>query len=623
MRRAPRIICLALLLAACGEEVDPIGKGAGDGGATDGDDTGGDTGDTDADTDTDTDTDDPPPDSDGDGTHDGADCAPNDPDIHPGAVDIPYDGIDQDCDGLDLTDFDGDGYDADHTGGTDCNDEDPSINPGAIDEENDLDDDCDGEIDEDVPIIPTDWPIRLGGSSGALTTADRVRNADDGTLWVMGTFDGLVDFEPTHERSDTIENEGGTPDLYMASVGGDRRLGMALVVSSSSGGSIEVGGMDLDPGDSLTLSASFVDAVDLDGSAREYSRESQGGTDGLIGRFNDMGDLSWASSFGGAGQDRAAGAVQRPLGGVFVAGEVGGDAGYFGAGSATTGQGTTAVLSTTASGDADGVLIRYDVSGTPEWVQTFPASTAGEWVSPVDVLAAEHQVIVVGTFSGTIDLDPSATTERPATAAGDADIFIVAVDAETGALEWSAVLPCSGTATAGHASMDASGNILVVGSFSGTIDLDPGPTDTADAAVGGTDGFAVQLDSSGAHTWSTVLGGSGDDTLTAGDLASGGGAALVGGFSDTTSVGGTTLVSVGGADCLAMTVDGTGAVGWARGLGSADDEICTSVSASPDGYVYFSGPITRAFDFSVSGVDDLRRPSGAADAWVHRLPFTP
>jgi len=49
-------------------------------------------------------------DGDKDGFYYDEDCNDNDTTIHPGAEEIPYNGIDEDCNGEDLEDVDGDGY---------------------------------------------------------------------------------------------------------------------------------------------------------------------------------------------------------------------------------------------------------------------------------------------------------------------------------------------------------------------------------------------------------------------------------------------------------------------------------------------------------------------------------
>src|SRR5690606_7416351 len=89
-------------------------------------------------------------------------CDDTDPAIHPGATEIPVDGIDQDCDGEELCYFDGDGDGFGDqlqgssdltcstgslaTVGGDCNDADGSVHPGATDLPADgIDQDCNGE----------------------------------------------------------------------------------------------------------------------------------------------------------------------------------------------------------------------------------------------------------------------------------------------------------------------------------------------------------------------------------------------------------------------------------------------------------------------------------------------
>ena len=106
--------------------------------------------------------------TDGDGddyTPNQGDCNDNDTNIHPGAIEICDDDIDNDCDGNTdcydsdcandpvcqiCTDVDGDGYysEAYCDGAQDCNDSDVNINPGATEIcDNGIDNDCDGAVD--------------------------------------------------------------------------------------------------------------------------------------------------------------------------------------------------------------------------------------------------------------------------------------------------------------------------------------------------------------------------------------------------------------------------------------------------------------------------------------------
>ena len=109
-------------------------------------------------------------DADGDGFAAGEDCDDGDASVNAGATEV-CDGIDNDCDGeVDegvtstwFADADGDSYgdpaapieacsqpEGAVSAATDCDDTDPSVTPAASERCDGIDNDCDGEIDEDV-----------------------------------------------------------------------------------------------------------------------------------------------------------------------------------------------------------------------------------------------------------------------------------------------------------------------------------------------------------------------------------------------------------------------------------------------------------------------------------------
>ncbi|MHC4269353.1 MAG: putative metal-binding motif-containing protein, partial [Planctomycetota bacterium] len=77
------------------------------------------------------------------------DCDDTNAAINPGATEILYNGIDDDCNATtpDTVDADGDTYSSD----VDCDDTDATVYPGAPELCDGIDNDCDGDTDEDPP----------------------------------------------------------------------------------------------------------------------------------------------------------------------------------------------------------------------------------------------------------------------------------------------------------------------------------------------------------------------------------------------------------------------------------------------------------------------------------------
>ncbi|MCB9766028.1 MAG: FG-GAP repeat protein [Alphaproteobacteria bacterium] len=88
-----------------------------------------------------------------DAVADATDCDDGRPAINPAQTDVVGDGLDQNCDDVDGTDGDGDGWASVASGGADCDDADASVNPGATEGWYDgADQNCDGASDYDADV---------------------------------------------------------------------------------------------------------------------------------------------------------------------------------------------------------------------------------------------------------------------------------------------------------------------------------------------------------------------------------------------------------------------------------------------------------------------------------------
>ncbi|MCP4806035.1 MAG: hypothetical protein GY913_34395 [Proteobacteria bacterium] len=160
-----------------------------------------------------------------DGYDENADCDDRDQEIHPGAEEVWYDGVDQDCDGHD-DDQDRDGYDR----AEDCDDRNDDAYPGAWETWYDgIDQDCSGDDDHDQDgdgwSVPDDCDdTDAGVRPGAPETCDGRDQDCDGSIdeGLTGpfTFYEDVDEDGYGSGRELVSSTCEAPDGYAYS-GGD------------------------------------------------------------------------------------------------------------------------------------------------------------------------------------------------------------------------------------------------------------------------------------------------------------------------------------------------------------------------------------------------------------------
>ena len=310
--------------------------------------------------------------------------------------------------------------------------------------------------------------------------------------------------------------------------------------------------------------------------------------DAFVAKLSHSGEHIWSTYLGGSGWDEAYSVAVDASGDVVATGTTD-SSGWVSGG-----------FDTSYNGGTDAFLVRLSSSGAHLW-STYLGGSGTQWGMGVDLDASGYAVVVGYSTSGNWVSGGFDVTYN----GGTYDAFVARLS-PSGVHTWSTYLGGSDSDYALGVAADASGNVLVTGGTcsSGWVS---GSFDTIFNG-GASDAFVVKLAPSGAHIWSAYLGGSSDDqgqgvavdasgnVVVTGDTRSGGW--VYGGFD--------TILS-GNGDAFVAKLSPTGAHIWSTYLGGTINGSGRGVAVDAFGNVVVTGSassnplISSAFDKSFSG----------------------
>ena len=271
----------------------------------------------------------------------------------------------------------------------------------------------------------------------------------------------------------------------------------------------------------------------------------------------------------------------------------------------------------------EGHFIEPDLPGTGEPPITNAAlavrfgGPGAEQVAGAVTDAAGNSYLA-GSFTESADFDPGSGITT-LTSLGASDGFL-AKYSDLGALLWVVQLGGAGGETVNALARDATGNLYVGGSFSGSTDFDPGPGFQVLNSVGGDDGFVAKYSSTGALVWARRFGGTGSDAVN--DLAvdAAGTSYAAGVFSGQAHAlpqSGTPIVGDGtAADGFVVSFDAAGSVRWALPLGGPLADAAEAIAVSAAGGVVVAGTFRGSADFARNATPVPLTAQGGADAFL-------
>ncbi len=363
------------------------------------------------------------------------------------------------------------------------------------------------------PTPDSGWGHTWGNK--ALTTAEGMALDDYGNIYVTGFFDAYgsdgVDFDPGPGVDKHYSNgyydvclskftqDGGFQ--WAKSWGGDEGEDIGYDAACDSAGNIYITGLfkgtvDFDPGPGVEwrISTNY---------ESEYGPKPT--KDIFLSKFDSDGLFQWVQTWGGRGcmsyggePDMGYGVEVDSSDFVYVIG-VFNDVIDFDPGPGVDIHDGGSLSSRQA------FLSKFDSNGIYQWGRSWGNMGGDE--EPISIFIDDSDIYITGMFDDSTDFDPGPGTDSHGANGGNPDTFLTKFDIN-GDFQWARTW--GGTHPSGDSgigvTVDNSGDVLVAGVFTGTIDFNPGGGTEMHQSQGLGDAFISKFNSSGDFIWARTWG---------------------------------------------------------------------------------------------------------------------
>lgn len=274
----------------------------------------------------------------------------------------------------------------------------------------------------------------------AAQTADSVAGLSNGDLVLGGRFDGTIAFAGNIALS-------GSDAGFAARIGANFGVWGLRIDGVQAETPVLVAAL---PNDEVIVAAGIVQPLTLGAIAVPHV----GGVDVLVAKLDANGGVVWAKSFGDGSDQSPSGLATDAAGRIVL---VGLNRGVLGVGSTNV----------TATDKQDGFAATFDANGNVVWGVGL-GGPEDQWTSDV-AFAPDGSVLVSGFFTGSLELEGQSWPS-----AGGQDAFVAKLGPE-GHLRWAVPFASPTEERARALAYDATGGIVVAGTFESIVDYGLGP----------------------------------------------------------------------------------------------------------------------------------------------------